>query len=108
MEKASFLKKVKDLVKDGSYKISEHALNALIEDDLERGDIASLDGTVEVIEFYPEFAKGPAVLLFQRANDNRVVHCVWGIPKGFDEPAVLITAYIPDPARWDAQLKRRQ
>ena len=105
---SSFLEKIKTLVECGRYKISEHALDALLEDDLERGDIDSLDGRTEIIEFYPNFAKGPAVLLLQRTTNSRVVHCVWGIPKGFDEPAVLITTYIPDPARWDAQLKERQ
>ena len=104
----NFLDSIKALIGCGNYKISDHALNALLEDDLERTDVDSLDERTEVIEFYPKFAKGPAILLLQRTADGRVVHCVWGIPKGSNEPAVLITAYIPDPSRWDAQLKERR
>ncbi len=28
------------------------------------------------------------------------VHAVWGVPKGTDYPAVLVTAYRPDPGKW--------
>jgi hypothetical protein len=35
------------------------------------------------------------------ANAGRAIHVVWGIPKGFESPAVLVTAYRSDPARWD-------
>lgn len=102
----SFLDRIRSLVKRGAFKISSHAFDALVDDDLARADIDSLD-TAEIVEFYPNFAKGPAILLLQRTVDNRVVHCVWGIPKGLDEPAVLVTAYIPDIDRWDRRFKER-
>jgi hypothetical protein len=36
------------------------------------------------------------------------VHVVWGIPKGHDTSAVLVTAYRPDPERWDETLTMRR
>jgi hypothetical protein len=36
------------------------------------------------------------------------VHAVWGIPKGATGPAVLVTAYRPDPSRWSEDFMRRR
>jgi hypothetical protein len=31
-----------------------------------------------------------------------------GIPKGFDSPAVMVTAYSPDPTRWDERFMKHR
>lgn len=107
MNETQFQRQIIELVVAGDYKISDHALDALLDDDLERVDIADSVKESEALENYPDFGKGPAILLHQFATDGRVVHCVWGIPMGAKKPAVLITAYIPDPSRWDSTLKVR-
>ena len=38
----------------------------------------------------------------------RPIHVVWGIPWGQISPAVLVTAYRPDPARWTEDFLRRR
>lgn len=36
------------------------------------------------------------------------IHVVWGIPAGQDSPAVLVTAYRPDPGKWDETWRGRR
>jgi hypothetical protein len=36
------------------------------------------------------------------------IHVVWGIPRGSDSPAVVVTAYRPDPAKWDETWRKRR
>ena len=44
----------------------------------------------------------------QRDGAGRLIHVVWGIPAGRISPAGVITAYRPDPAKWDESGKRRR
>lgn len=69
--------------------------------------VAGVVGGV-LVEDYPEFEKGPSVLALQHDRDNLPLHVVWGIPKGRDAPAVLVTAYRPDPDRWNEDFTERK
>ena len=72
-------------------------------------DIVHSFNDSRVIEEYPDYPKGPCILLLQTDRDNNPIHAVWGIPKGTDSPAVLVTAYKPDPLRWtDDFMERRK
>ena len=95
------------LVREGTYKISTHALAELIEDELTSDDVVSSMSDAELIEDYPDFPKGRSVLLLHTRGDGVPVHTVWGIPKGYDSPAVLITAYVPDKAKWSEDFRKR-
>lgn len=41
-------------------------------------------------------------------KSNQPVHVVWGIPAGQSSPAVVVTAYRPDPTKWDETWRRRR
>ena len=52
------------------------------------------------MEEYPASGRGPAILVLEYDLDDRPIHVVWGIPAGHETPAVLITAYRPNPEKW--------
>lgn len=99
--------RIGQLIAAGDVKISEHGYDELAADDLEIEEI--LDGvpSAEVIEDYPHYGKGPCVLAIQTDANATPIHVLWGIPAGHDRPAVLITAYRPDPRRWSKDLRTR-
>ena len=101
------LRRVQTLVLAGDYLISGHCFNELDKDGILAGDAVAGIATAVAIEDYPDRARGPSVLTLQHDGDGHPVHVVWGIPEGQRRPAVLVTAYRPDPAQWDEDFKRR-
>ena len=105
---SEFFEKVQTLINDGEVRISEHGYDELAEDSLSAREIFAGMADAVVIEEYPDYPKGPCALLLQKDSSGAPIHVVWGIPKGQDKPAVLITAYRPDPDRWDESYMRRR
>ena len=84
------------LVQREEVRISDHGYDELASESLYARDaIASVDHGV-VVEDYPDYPKGPCVLVLQTDQEGEPIHVVWGIPKGKSSPAVLVTAYRPD------------
>jgi hypothetical protein len=102
------LEAIKQLVAAQEVRLSEHGYDELAEDAIYVRDLIEGVATATVVEDYPTFAKGRAVLVLQWDRDGRPMHVVWGIPKGFTSPAVVVTAYRPNPDRWDNTFTRRQ
>jgi hypothetical protein len=103
----SMIERIRKLIAATEVKVSDHGYDELSEDDLMVGEIlAGVDRAV-VVEDYPDYAKGPCVLVLQKDAEDRPVHVLWGVPNGKAGPAVMITAYRPDPSRWSADFMRR-
>jgi uncharacterized protein DUF4258 len=99
---------VKALVELGKVRISEHGYDELAADNILVADVLEGVASGFVVEDYPEFAKGPSVLTLQRDASGSPIHVLWGIPRGKTEPAAVVTAYRPDPARWSDDFARRK
>jgi hypothetical protein len=99
---------IKDLVQEGSIRISEHGYDELSADTIYARDVASSITTGVVVEEYPDYSKGPCVLVLQKDRNGNPLHVVWGIPKGHSEPAVVVTAYRPSSDRWEKDFIRRR
>jgi len=102
------LEQVRELVARHDVQVSVHGYEELAADDVRVRDVINGVASAVVVEDYPDYAKGPCVLVLQRDGTNQPVHVLWGIPAGQTSPAVVITAYRPDPKRWDETWLRRK
>lgn len=89
-------------------RISEHGYDELAKDNLFAQEIVESVSLATMVEDYPDYYKGPCVLVLHYDNNGRPVHVVWGIPKGKSAPAVLVTAYRPDSERWTEDFLSRK
>jgi hypothetical protein len=104
---SNFLKAVRHLIHTGSVRISEHGYDELAEDGLTVKELLDGIDKAHVVEEYPDYPKGKCILLLQNDKHGNPVHVLWGIPKGYDKPVVLVTSYRPDPKRWDQTFLHR-
>ena len=102
------LGQIQRLADIGEVLISEHGYDELSNDNLTAREIVKGAKNSVLIEDYSNYPKGPAVLVLQKDNAGNPVHAVWGIPKGHNRPAVLVTAYHPDPQRWNETFTERK
>lgn len=97
-----------ELVALGDVRISVHAYDRLVLNGLSVSEVVTSAPTGEVLEDYPAYHAGPTVLVLQADGRGAPIHAVWGIERGTDRPAVLVTAYRPDPELWSADFRRRK
>jgi hypothetical protein len=102
------LQQVVALVARGEVRVPEHGYDELAADGILVRDLVAGIRAAELVEDYPDFPKGPCVLVLQQDRDGDPIHALWGVPRGTTGPAVLVTAYRPDPKRWSDGLKRRK
>ena len=102
------LEQVRELVAQRDVLVSVHGYEELAADNIHVRDVIEGLATAVLVEDYPNYAKGPCVLVLQRDGTDQPIHVLWGIPAGQTSPAVLITAYRPDPARWDETWLKRK
>jgi hypothetical protein len=99
---------IKRLVARREVRVSEHGYDELAQDNILVTEVVSgvIDG--QLVEDYAQYPKGPCVLVLQRDRAGEPLHVVWGIPKSQEFPAVVVTAYRPDPKRWTHDFMQRR
>ena len=105
---SSILQAVLALVARQEVVVSDHGYDELTADNIHIYDLLTGVQDATVIEEYPTYHKGPCVLVLQKDQQGQALHVVWGIPQHAISPAVVVTAYRPDPARWTDDFMRRK
>jgi hypothetical protein len=100
--------KIRYLVARQKIRISEHGYDELAQDGILAREVISGVEDGEVVEDYPEYPKGPCVLVCQRDRAGEPIHVVWGISKKQEFAAVVVTAYRPDPKKWTLDFMHRR
>jgi len=89
-------------------RISEHGYDELANDGITVRDVVEGSSGAHVVEEYPDYPKGHCALVFEKDRGGDPIHVVWGIPRGHESPAVLVTAYRPVPELWTDDFLRRR
>ena len=97
---------VKDLVKSGKFRLSQHGDEEMREDGIFFTALLNSVESAFVVEDHPEAWKGPTVLRLQEFEDMKF-HAIWGLSKTTPDMASLITAYLPDPKKWTPDFMKR-
>jgi hypothetical protein len=98
---------VRAAISRGAIQVSRHAIRELEADSLLLHETLNAVLSGELIEDYPEAVRGPCCLVGGILETREWVHTVWGWDSA-SGIAVLITAYRPDPRKWEADFKTRR
>lgn len=104
---SSLLAAVILLVEAGDVRISVHGYRRLAAALITVNDLVMGIRGAEIVEEYPTYHAGPAVLTLQSDNNGSPIHVLWGIERNTLRPAVVVTAYRPDPNRWSPDFRKR-
>lgn len=83
-----------------------HALRQMLRPErmIRRTEVSEVIANGQVIEDYPEDARGHSCLLLGFEQGGRPIHVVCA-PK--DDYLAVITAYVPDESEWSGDFKKR-
>ncbi len=104
---SQILQQILALIELGEVRISAHGYDEMAVDDILIREVMAGAKDAVAIEDYPHYPKGPCVLVLQLDHQDKPLHVVRGIPKDASSPAVLVTAYRPNPRQWSSDFMRR-
>lgn len=98
------IEEFRNLSKPENIIITIHSRKRLMERGIKFADILNVIEKGEIIEDYEEDYPFPSCLILGESKDKKI-HIVVSINEGM---IYLITAYIPDPLKWENDFKTRK
>lgn len=96
--------KIKEKIKSGNYKFSEHSIKRMIERNITRKEIEFSILNGEIIEKYDDDKFQPSCLVFGKTDKKRNLHIVVSFPPR----VVIVTVYEPKMNKWINYKIRKQ
>ena len=93
------------LCKDETIRITQHLQLRTRDHKIKYDDVINVIVAGEIIEQYPEDYPYPSCLVLGYTQDRNHLHVVCGVGNGI---LWLITAYFPDPNKWEKDHKTRK
>ena len=104
----STLDQVRELVAKQEVYVSDHGYDELANDGIFVQDILAGVFQCSCYRGLSDLLQRTLCVGSQRDGQAAPIHVVWGIPKNTASPAVIVTAYRPDPNRWLDGYTRRK
>ena len=98
------IKDIQALYAEKAVVLTQHFLDKIGKRGITFADVKSAISVGEIIEQYPDDYPHPSALILGYTND-KPLHTVVGVGGGY---AWLITAYYPDPKKWESDYKTRK
>ena len=99
------IEQVRMLVKQGHIIWRDHAMKLLRERRITREDVRSAIFNGEIIEDRPDDIPTPSCLILGSSIRGRFLHVICGV---LDDMVYIISAYFPDPDKWEADFVTRK
>ena len=96
---------LRELCNTGSIKWTTHILARLQERGIYPSDVKQCINTGRIIEQYPDDFPFPSCLVLGCSVNGKELHVVVGVGDGL---LWLVTAYYPDPAKWENNFSVRK
>ena len=103
MGEKEILARIQDALQSGQIKISLHAAEEAIAEEISRTDILQVLVSPIILDNYPTWWLGPCCLLYGQTSTGRDLHIVSSYS---NLPITIVTVYEPKPPKWITPTQR--
>jgi hypothetical protein len=103
LDASAILKRLKQAVEEHQVKISLHAAEEALAEEITRPEIEWAMLNAQLLEDYPDWWLGPSCLIHGQTESGRSLHLVVSYA---ELPVTIITVYEPRPPKWSTPTMR--
>ena len=103
-EVASILARIKSQAAAGTLRITQHAHQEMVEEQITLDEVLAALQRGEILEHYPGHRRGACCLVLGHSEEGRALHAVCTTAQPL---LILITVYEPRPPKWVTPRARR-